>query len=354
VLVIQTNAALQSHFMNNVMEFLTYNESPALLDTYTTCQSEHGIADDAGARRATLAVESRMSPVFVHDPRRGDTLAERFSLEGNPDIGKDWITTTLDYLDDDGQPQLREIQLTPADFALGEGRFKKHFRPADNSSELVPIHEFIDLADEARHGKTPFVWSTDAKRELTRLAASPAIVELTEERRRNWRMLEYLGGLHIDRMTDSHREELDDWRAKYNTSSAERENAMDSIAQGMAELAASSNAPSAATTIGNISVTVAQASAPEQSAALGVPGDLPLVEITVEDMSKCTNCKTCYQQASELFEKTKIVVAGETKEVSRVIPGILEKIEVTPDLINRASRVADDCDVEIIRFNRPG
>ncbi|MCK4833331.1 MAG: 2-oxoacid:acceptor oxidoreductase family protein, partial [Gammaproteobacteria bacterium] len=73
VLVIQTNAALQSHFMKNAMDFLTYNESPAVFDTYTTCQPEHGIADDAGSRRATLAVESRMSPVFVHDPRRGDT-----------------------------------------------------------------------------------------------------------------------------------------------------------------------------------------------------------------------------------------------------------------------------------------
>ena len=36
-------------------------------------------------------------------------------------------------------------------------------------------------------------------------------VLITEERRRNWRMLEYLGGLHIDRMETSHREELDDW-----------------------------------------------------------------------------------------------------------------------------------------------
>ena len=40
-----------------------------------------------------------MSQVFVHYPRRGDTLAERLSLEGNPDIGKDWTTGTLEYLD---------------------------------------------------------------------------------------------------------------------------------------------------------------------------------------------------------------------------------------------------------------
>ena len=70
-------------------------------------------------------------------------------------------------------------------------------------------------------------------------------------------------------------------------------------------------------------------------------------------MPKCTNCKTCYQDVSELFEKTKIVVDGQPKEVSRVIPGALDKVEITPELIQKCSRVADDCDAEIIRFNRP-
>ena len=47
VLVVQTAAAFQGHF-KNLVEFLNFNASPALLDTYTSCMSEHGIADDAG------------------------------------------------------------------------------------------------------------------------------------------------------------------------------------------------------------------------------------------------------------------------------------------------------------------
>ena len=78
-----------------------------------------------------------------------------------------------------------------------------------------------------------------------------------------------------------------------------------------------------------------------------------LVEITETDMVNCTNCKTCYQDLSELFEKTKIMVGGSSKEVSRVIPGVFDKIEITQELVQRASRVADDCDVEIIRFHQP-
>lgn len=354
VLVVQTNAALQGHFMKNVMKFLTYNESPAVLDTYTTCQSEHGIADDAGSRRAGLAVQSRMSPVFVHDPRKGDTLAERFSLEGNPDIGKDWTTTTLEYLDADGQARLMDIPFTPADFAIEEGRFKKHFHRASGNGDLVPVHEYIQLSAEERHGRTPFVWSTDEDRKLIRLAFSSAIIELTEERRRNWRMLEYLSGLHVDRMQEGHRRELDQWQQRYQESNADREHSIDSIARGMAELAASSSAPAQAGTqalpLSDITTSVGGAPALE---AGGSGVDSALVEITADDMPKCTNCKTCYQDLSELFEKTKIMVDGEPKEVSRVIPGGLASVEITPELIQRASRVADDCDAEIIRFHRP-
>jgi len=70
-------------------------------------------------------------------------------------------------------------------------------------------------------------------------------------------------------------------------------------------------------------------------------------------MVKCTNCKTCYQDLSELFEKTKIMAGDSPKEVGRVIPGVFDKIEITPELVQRASRVADDCDAEIIRFHAP-
>jgi len=352
VLVIQTNDALQGHFMKNVMEFLSYNESPAVFDTYTACMSEHGIADNAGSRHAELAMQSRMSPVFVHDPRRGDTLAERFVLDGNPDIGKDWTTTTLAYVDADGQAQLKEIPFTPADFAVREGRFKKHFQPAVADDDLVPVPEYIDLNETERHGKIPFIWSTDDDRKLIRLAVSPAIVELTEERRRNWRMLEYLGGLHVDLLQESHRRELEQWRKKYEEADAQRESSIDAIARSMAELAAGSDVPA---TLTSQSIPVEAIGRRPNAGTVPEPAgsNTPLVEITEADMPKCTNCKTCYQDLRELFEKTQIMVEGVPKEVSRVIPSVLDKIELTPELIRTAARVANDCDAEIIRFQQP-
>lgn len=193
---------------------------------------------------------------------------------------------------------------------------------------------------------------------LVQLAVSPAIVDLTEERRRNWRMLEYLSGLHIDRLNEEHLKEVSEWREKYQQSNQERESSIDAIARGMSELATASAAPLGS----GAGMTETPLPMPRPSrqgtetAKMGAAGagQQPLVSIAENDMAKCTNCKTCYQDLSELFEKTTIVVEGRAMEVSRVIPGSLAKTELTPELIAKASRIADDCDAEIIQFNQPG
>ena len=79
----------------------------------------------------------------------------------------------------------------------------------------------------------------------------------------------------------------------------------------------------------------------------------PLVSISEEDLPLCSNCKSCYQDAGELFETTTILVDGSSKEVARVIPGVLENLEMTPELVAKAERAAADCDSEIIHFQSP-
>jgi pyruvate ferredoxin oxidoreductase beta subunit len=123
--VAQTTAAHVNHFYRAVMEANAY-PGPAVVVAYTPCMPEHGIADDSATRQAKLAVESRAFPLFTYDPRRGDTLAERLSLQGNPALKADWATlpdgTAVDFLA----------------FARSEGRFRPHFA-ADGapSAEIV-------------------------------------------------------------------------------------------------------------------------------------------------------------------------------------------------------------------------
>ncbi|MBP0650688.1 hypothetical protein J8J40_26935, partial [Mycobacterium tuberculosis] len=90
-------------------------------------------------------------------------------------------------------------------------------------------------------------------------------------------------------------------------------------------LAAASNAPAVGLSgaLAAFGGTAApQAAAPAAAAANGA--DIP--HIRDDEIGKCTNCKTCYQEVPELFEKTRIVVDGTTKEVAHTIPGALETI----------------------------
>jgi pyruvate ferredoxin oxidoreductase beta subunit len=144
VYVAQVSTAHVNHFYRTVMEANTY-PGPAVLIAYTPCMPEHGIADDAGARSVKAAVDSRAFPLFTYDPRRGDTIAERLSLDGNPSIESDWHRlpdgTDFDFVA----------------FARGEGRFAPHF-------------------------------ATDGM-------ASPEILATRDDRRANWRMLQELAGI---------------------------------------------------------------------------------------------------------------------------------------------------------------
>ena len=76
------------------MELLRLPGAPPSWTSTRPCGSEHGIPEASSNARARLAVESRMHPLFVHDPRRGATLHDWFSLDGNPDIDRTWTTTT--------------------------------------------------------------------------------------------------------------------------------------------------------------------------------------------------------------------------------------------------------------------
>ncbi len=116
VYVAQTTPAHLNHFYRSVMEANEY-PGPAVVVAYTPCQPEHGIADDASTRQAKLAVDSRAFPLFTYDPRRGESMAERLSLQGNPALKEDWAKSP------DGSP------IDFLTFARTEGRFAQHFRP---------------------------------------------------------------------------------------------------------------------------------------------------------------------------------------------------------------------------------
>jgi len=186
-----------THLIESYIDGLN-SRRPALWNIYAPCPPEHAIPDDASEMQSKLAVESRAYPLMVFDPDAGKTWEECLSLDGNPAIDQDWPSYTLNYEDEDGTASSMELPMTFADFALTEGRFRKHFRmaPRDTWNEnMVPLAEFIDLEEEDREGMYPFVWAVDKKNQLMRVICSSELVESTEERLDHWRTVKGLAGL---------------------------------------------------------------------------------------------------------------------------------------------------------------
>ncbi len=132
VFVAQTTAAHINHFYKAVQAANDF-PGPAVVVCYTTCQPEHGVADDRSSAQAKLAVETRTFPLLVYDPRKGEKIRECLSLQGNPAMKEDW------YTDPKSSKPMDFVA-----FAQTEGRFARHF-----SSDGTP-DEFMFRAQQDR------------------------------------------------------------------------------------------------------------------------------------------------------------------------------------------------------------
>ncbi len=350
VYVCSTATAFHSHFLRASADLIGYNDGAALMIAYAPCDTENGMPEDLANARSRLAVESRVFPLFVHDPRKGATLSERFSLEGNPEPEGLWTETTLTYRDDRGQLQLLTIPLTPADFAIGEVRFARQFRWLANYEEAgaVPIAEYVELPAHQRTGRTPFVYTTDRKRRLVKMACSDSIVALVEDRRRNWRTLQFLAGQSEALLSAQHKVEVGEWTTRYGAAIDARESALDTIAKAMADLATASGAPAGGPLHLGLFGSPLAAPQAEEPPAAATDGDRP-IWLDPADLSRCNDCATCYQELPQLFEKATIVVDGNAQTVGRMRPDAFEGLELTAELSARITRVKATCDAEIIQ-----
>jgi pyruvate-ferredoxin/flavodoxin oxidoreductase len=188
--VMQGTIAHPNHLIEGFIEGLK-TRRPALFNLYTSCQPEHGIGDDMSANQAKLAVESRAYPLFRYNPDLGARPEECFDLEGNPAVEQDWPTYELKYTEN-GRHQSMELPMTFADFAATEIRFRKHFRvapPETWNEKMVPLADFLELPEDEREGRFPFVWSVNREQQLMRLLVALPIVQSCEDRRDFWTML---------------------------------------------------------------------------------------------------------------------------------------------------------------------
>jgi pyruvate/2-oxoacid:ferredoxin oxidoreductase beta subunit/NAD-dependent dihydropyrimidine dehydrogenase PreA subunit len=125
VYVAQTSPVFINHFTQAVREANSY-PGPAVINVYTPCQPEHGIADDLSGLQSRRAVNGRAFPLLIFDPRKGKMIRERLSLRVNPAMTDDWM-----------KPPKEEEPFRFVDFARTEGRFAKQFDAQGQPSEAL-------------------------------------------------------------------------------------------------------------------------------------------------------------------------------------------------------------------------
>jgi len=352
VYVCSTSTAYYGHFLRASGEMLGFDQGTSLMVVYTPCDTENGMPEDLANSRARLAVDSRVAPLFVHDPRKGSSLSERFSIDGNREPSGLWLTKTLTYRDADGHTQMMKIPYTPADFALGEGRFAKqfHWLAAHEEDGAIPIAEYVELSLPQRAARTPFVYTTDKHEHLVKMSCSAGVVAMVEDRKHYWQTLQFLVGQSEVKLAASHKAEVDALRAQYGEAMDARETTLDAIAQAMADLATSSGAPAGGPlNFGLMGSQAPAASSEPAPAATATATATRPIWLDISDLPKCNDCATCYQELPSLFEKATIVVDDEPRTVGRLMPEALEGLVMTDDLAARISRVKATCDAEIIQ-----
>jgi pyruvate-ferredoxin/flavodoxin oxidoreductase len=109
----------------------------SFFQSYTTCQPEHGVADNMATKQAECVRESRCLPEFVFDPQLGESYTEALSLKGNKNPDRDWWQTK--YSDTD-----EKYAYTIAHWACTEARFRQHIKKA-KPEEIAKMEHLEDV-----------------------------------------------------------------------------------------------------------------------------------------------------------------------------------------------------------------
>ena len=81
--VAQVSMANAPKLYRAILDGLEYRGT-MFLQCFTTCQPEHGVADDMALHQAQRVRDSRGVPEFVFNPRNGESYQEALDVKGNP------------------------------------------------------------------------------------------------------------------------------------------------------------------------------------------------------------------------------------------------------------------------------
>ncbi|MBT5847283.1 MAG: oxidoreductase, partial [Verrucomicrobiales bacterium] len=201
--VAQVSMANSAKVYKAMLDGLEYRGT-AFYQCYTTCQPEHGVADNMSADQARMIRDSRGMPEFIYNPRAGETLQEGFEIKGNPSIKRDWWEAKFPSTGD-------KYNYTVAHWALTEARFRLHLKeiPEAQAGEFIHMDNMLmaitqqdviyrRVFDETHRAYVPdwgVYFKAEVNGKIKYYTVSRQMVLFHIERRKSWRMLQSRAGI---------------------------------------------------------------------------------------------------------------------------------------------------------------
>jgi pyruvate-ferredoxin/flavodoxin oxidoreductase len=201
--VAQVSMANAPKLYRAILDGLEYRGT-MFLQAFTTCQPEHGVADDMALHQAQRVRDSRGAPEFVFNPRMGETYQEALDIKGNPSIELDWYETK--------SKATGEIsRYTVAHWCTTEARFRNHLKKIkpEAAEKLIPLDNMLVRITQqdvvyryyVKPGHRAYIpdFGVYIKQEqdgkTVYYALSRQLVMFCVERRKAWRMLQSKAGI---------------------------------------------------------------------------------------------------------------------------------------------------------------
>ncbi len=135
--VAQISIANAPKLYKAILDGLEYRGT-AFFQCFTTCQPEHGVADDMALTQAQRVRDSRGAPEFVFNPRMGETYQEALDVKGNPSMEADWYEAKFKSTNE-------LYRYTVAHWCATEARFRNHLKKIkkDDAAKLIPLENML-------------------------------------------------------------------------------------------------------------------------------------------------------------------------------------------------------------------
>jgi pyruvate-ferredoxin/flavodoxin oxidoreductase len=202
--VAQVSMANAPKLYRAILDGLEYRGT-MFIQAFTTCQPEHGVADDMALIQAQRVRDSRGVPEFVFNPRLGETYSEALDIKGNPSIDLDWYETKNKVTGETSH-------YTVAHWCVTEARFRNHLKKIkpEAAAKLIPLDNMLVRITQQdvvyRRYLTPghrafipdfgvTITVSDEAGKITCYAISRQLVMFCVERRKAWRMLQSKAGI---------------------------------------------------------------------------------------------------------------------------------------------------------------